>query len=157
MYENENRKLSIHKYYSQSNCYFECFYYKAKEFVNTKYNTTEGCVPWYFPNPDDSPLFCNPWEASDFLETMLNVPTEKCKHCLPDCRATIFKTHVTSVPLRKCHLENSGNSRLCRNEFQNPSRITTIVKADHAYRLVFNPYYMKRFDNSSLRQTSRFN
>ncbi len=156
MYENENRNLSIHKYYSQSNCYFECFYYRAKEFVKIKYNTTRGCVPWYFPTPYDLPLFCNPWEAADFHEKLLNVSTENCQQCLPDCNVTTYKTHVTAVPLRNCYLENSANSQLCNNELQNPTRISSILKELYESRFGGYPYYMKTYD-SSLRETLRLN
>jgi hypothetical protein len=154
LYENENKDLKIYKNYSQSNCYFECFYYIAKELMKIKYNTTHGCVPWYFPSPDESPLYCNPWVASDFLETMLNIPTEKCKQCLPDCSTTTYKIHVTAVPLRSCRLENSANSQLC-NKLQNPTRIVSTLDGEYGFRFqTGTPHRMQYI--SSKRETGRF-
>ena len=155
MYENENKNLKIHKNYSQSNCYFECFYFIARESVKMKYNTTQGCVPWYFPSPDDLPLYCNPWEASDFLETMLNIPTEKCLQCLPDCSTITYKTHVTAVPLRNCRLENLANSQVC-NGLQNPTKINSTLMEEYGYRFqTGTPQYMKKYI-SSTRKSGRF-
>jgi len=156
MYENENKNLKIYKNYSQSNCYFECFYFIAKDFVKRKYNITQGCVPWYFPSPDDLPLYCNPWEASDFLETMLNVPTDNCKHCLPDCIKTSYKTRVTAVPLRNCRPENSANIQLC-NKLQNPTRIVNTLSEEYRHRFPTGiPRHMNQQYISSTRQTGRY-
>ena len=130
-YKNEISNLTIFKSFSQSNCYFECFYNKAKEFVKNKYNTTQGCVPWYFPTAEYLPLFCNPWEAADFLDKMLKGSTKNCLYCLPECSETIYKTHVTTVPLINCYLDVLGNSPLCKNALQNPAKIYSIIRADN--------------------------
>ena len=154
MYENENSALRIYKNYTQSNCFFECFYNIAQEFVKKKYNSTQDCVPWFFPTPNESPLICNPWENVDFLSTMLSVSTENCSHCLSDCTATIYKTHVTSVPLRNCRFINLGNSQLC-NGLQNPTWLVSTLNADYQNRFTTIPKYIKNY-MSSIRQTGRF-
>jgi hypothetical protein len=154
MFEKENSALTIYKNYTQSNCYFECFYNIAQEFVRKKYNNSHVCAPWFFPTPNNSPLICNPWEAVDFLATMLSVTTENCSHCLSDCSATIYKTHVTSVPLRNCHFINLGNSQLC-NELKNPTWLVSTLNKDYQNRFSSKPYYIKKY-MSSIRQTGRF-
>ncbi len=155
MYEEENDFLKIYKNYTQTNCYFECFYFIAQEFVKNKHNSSESCVPWFFPTPKKLPLICNPWEAVDFLEKMLSVSTMNCQHCLSDCYATIYKTRVTSVPLRKCHLVNFGNSHLCDGK-QNPLAFYNTLSSDYRHRFQTHPFYMNKY-SSSIRRSGRFN
>ncbi len=154
-YEEEIDELKIYKNYTQTNCYFECFYFIAQDFVKNKYNSSQSCVPWFFPTPEKIPLICNPWEAADFLNKLLSVSTLNCPHCLPDCNATIYKTRVTSVPLRKCHLVNFGNSQIC-NRKQNPLRFYNTLSGNYRYRFQAHPFYMKKY-SSSIRTSGRFN
>ncbi len=154
MYEEENTHLKIYKNYTQKNCYFECFYFIAQEFVKKKHNSTQACVPWFFPTPENSPLICSPWEAADFLEKVLSISTMNCPHCLPDCIATIYKTRVSSVPLWKCHLVNFGNSQICSGK-QKPSGFFHTLMVNNNHRSKKLPYYMKNL-NSSIRKSGRF-
>jgi hypothetical protein len=155
MYEEENSELKIYKNYTQTNCFFECFYFIAQQYVKNKHNATRVCVPWFFPTPEKSPLICNPWEAADFLEKMLSVSTMNCQHCLPDCSATIYKRQVTSVPLRNCRFANVGKSRLC-NGVKNPFGFYNTLDANYRFRFQTKPYYMKKY-NPSIRHRGRFN
>ena len=120
MYEEENVQLKIYKNYTQTNCYFECFYVIAQEFVKNKYNSSEVCVPWFFPTPEKSPLICNPWEAADFLEKMLSVSTMNCQHCLPGVNfinillsALLYKNVICSFSVLKVVV--FGKRKLSKN------------------------------------------
>ena len=72
-FSDENVDLKIHKEYSYTNCIFECSIVFAKNELKIKKNLTKPCIPWYFPSSDDSITVCNPWDAMDFMELMIQV------------------------------------------------------------------------------------
>ena len=148
LFEDENSKLSIYKNYTQSNCLFECFFFKAQTSVQKKYNATHPCVPWFFPTPDESPYICDPWQASDFLASMSNVPRKNCQHCLPDCSSTIYQTRVTAVPFRTCELANIGSSGMCKT-MTNPLMLESTVNANYENRVSAKPYFSKKYVGST--------
>ncbi len=92
LFSDENSNLKIHKQYSQSNCFFECYTLKAQSMLSMKLNTSSKCTPWFFPFEDDSARICDPWETKLFYYMMINdVPNTACRHCLPDCSKTIYQ------------------------------------------------------------------
>jgi hypothetical protein len=145
-FEWENSFLKIYKNYTQTNCIFECNFFYAQQFIKEKFQLSVGCVPWYFPSADDSPIICDPWLAVELTDVMSNVPDEKCRRCLPDCRTTIFKTTVTAVPLRKCTLVNLGENTFCNmtnHSLMNPSMLNDLVVWNLKNRFKSIPYYAK--------------
>ena len=115
--ENENKDMKIHKSYSQSNCFLECYiFYAQKKLANSR-NLTQTCSPWFFPTSDASAAICDPWQAVEFENYFNNVPDEECSRCLPDCNNVIYQPSVTAVPFRRCDFRNLGVSPLCNLEF----------------------------------------
>ena len=128
-------KLDIHRRYSQFNCLFECETKFASKCLTTcnKHNqtcdctdadaideipdnSTEACVPWFYPVDNDTPKkMCNPWNIQKFLQIMQKqIPREQCNHCLPDCTTVKYDTVMTYANLRKCDRTNiGGTSILC--------------------------------------------
>ena len=146
-FEWENSFLKIHKNYTQSNCVFECNLFYALDMIKVKYNSSSGCIPWYFPSPDESPIICDPWQAAEMLKIMSDAPDKKCQHCLPNCVTTIFKTRVTAVPFRNCSMINIGNNTFCN--IYNPSKLklnmlSDLFSSNLIQRFHILPYYFKR-------------
>ncbi len=82
-------------------------------------NTSDPCIPWYFPVTDDSTgRMCDPWEAREFRQHMKNVPDGECEDCLPDCSSTLYTSMVTAAPFRRCDYKNLGISTLCTFEIE---------------------------------------
>ncbi len=71
-FSDENSGLKIHKEYSYTNCIFECSLDFAKNKLKIEKELADACIPWYFPSSDDTITVCNPWDAIDFLELMIN-------------------------------------------------------------------------------------
>ena len=121
LFEDESSNLTMYKNYSQSNCLFECFFNTSQLSMNSKYSTTVGCIPWFFPSTNIGlPNICDPWQALEMVDLMWNVPSSDCGNCLPDCSTFIYKTTVTAVPLKKCDLTNLGLTHLCDTNDKNP-------------------------------------
>ena len=103
-FEDETSDLRLHKNYTQSNCFFECFLFKAQQLTKEKFNQTQTCFPWFFPTTDEYFNTCNPWEAEYLLEQFTSISTLECQHCLPDCTATVYKYRVgTSFKFLQYH------------------------------------------------------
>ena len=80
----EEGNLELYKFYTYSNCMFECSMKNAESVL--------GCLPWYLPSNQNSTL-CDPWSARNFSTMMGDVDDNQCDHCLPDCQQN--KTAVT--------------------------------------------------------------
>ena len=80
----EEGNLELYKYYTYSNCMFECSMKNAESVL--------GCLPWYLPSNQNSTM-CDPWSARNFSTMMGDVDDNQCDHCLPDCQQN--KTAVT--------------------------------------------------------------
>ena len=115
--EKENQDMKIHKSYSQSNCFLECFIFYAQNQLAKSQNLNQTCSPWFFPTSDALASICNPWQAVEFEKYFVNVPDNECSHCLPDCNNVIYETTVTTVHFRRCNFRNLGVSPLCNFEF----------------------------------------
>ena len=76
-------------------------------------NTSDPCMPWYFPNTNDTNArLCDPWEAREFRKIMSKIPVNNCSHCLPDCNTTMYKASAITAPFRICD-KNLGVGFLC--------------------------------------------
>ena len=115
-FSDETDTLAIHKYYTQSNCFLECSLKYAKENLNSSFNISDPCTPWFFPSEQDIINICNPWEALDFLKLFTNVPNSYCDKCLPDCDRIQYEPSITALPFRNCDTRNQGVSKLCNVE-----------------------------------------
>jgi hypothetical protein len=71
-FSDESADLKFYKEYSYTNCMFECSLLFAKNKLKIDKNLADACIPWYFPSPEDSITICNPWDAVDFLQLMIN-------------------------------------------------------------------------------------
>ena len=131
----DEKKLDIHKRYSQFNCMFECKEEFASKCLTTcdepgqqcncqpaskinsiSLNEKDSCVPWYYPTPARGlQKMCNPWNTVKFLKIIeTQMPDNQCKHCLPDCTTTNFETGMTYAELPRCDRTNlGGTSMLC--------------------------------------------
>ena len=154
LFEDEGSNLKMHKNYTQSNCLFECFFYTAQNKILDVYNTTKGCIPWFFPSPDVLPNICDPWKAQEMYDTMLNIPTSECSHCPPDCTTVIYKTVVTAVPLKKCDITNLESTNLCNTSDQtlpSPTMFNKVLLNNFLSRFNTSPNYGKYSVSSSTR------
>ncbi len=112
----EEMKMKKHNTYTQANCLLEC----QLDFAMETLSINDSCLPWYFPtNDQESIRICNPWEARDFRKNMHTVPSDKCDHCLPDCRTTQYTASVTAAPFRRCDYKNLGISFFCNFAAEN--------------------------------------
>ena len=78
---------------------------------------------------------------------MWNIPDKQCNHCLPDCSSTIFKTRISTAPLRKCSVLNLGNSSFCNmynHSSITPSMLDDLVISNFENRFGSLSYYMKK-------------
>ena len=102
-FEDEIDDLKFHKYYSQSNCLFECTIIYAQNQMEDMYNFT--CLPWYFPSLDSDLDFCDPWEVKQFNEFNFGtIPDSTCNYCLPDCSTVKYDTTISATPFRYKHI-----------------------------------------------------
>ena len=139
-FEWENSLLRIYKYYTQSNCIFECNLFYVQDQLN------QTCTPWYFPTPENHPTICDPWQAVQIIEAMSNVPKDKCNRCLPDCESTILKGRISSAPLRKCQMNSLGRNLFCKRDVDTKLTLQFLAELlEPAYRSRFDtlPYFFK--------------
>ena len=111
IFEDETLNLTLHKEYSQTNCFLECSLRTAQEQLQLKNN--KSCSPWFFPTNKSSSAVCDPWESLDFLTEMYDTPDDNCNYCLPSCSYTIYQPSVTALPFRRCDDSNMGVTDLC--------------------------------------------
>ena len=111
LFRDETENLTLHKQYSQPNCFLECYLQNAQDSIQLKANRT--CSPWFFPNNRSSPAICDPWQTVDFLTLAYSTPDSQCRHCLPSCSTTIYNPTLTLLPFRRCDDTNVGVSDLC--------------------------------------------
>ena len=83
----------------------------------------------------------------------LQVPTETCDYCYPDCSTTLYTASVTAAPFRRCDYKNLGVSFLCNfdEEIQPPiwgQRVLDQYVSD----ISTIPDYIKTEVNSNERQ-----
>ena len=155
LFEDETINLTMYKNYSQSNCLFECFFYSAQKSMNSTYNTTVGCIPWFLPSTDNLSIICDPWQALEVFDFMWNVPNSNCSYCLPDCSTFIYKTTVTAVPLKKCDLTNIGLTHLCNTNdksLPSPEMFSNLVLNNFMARFNTTPNYGRYNLSSSFRK-----
>ena len=151
-FEWESSHLKIFKNYTQTNCIFECNLFYAQKVMSKFF---QPCLPWYFPSPEMSPNICDPWQAAQVSKIMSNVPINECLHCLSDCNSTIFKTRISTAPIRKCNLNsfksnyfcNSDNGNILKSEF-----LSSLLEYSFDQRLSAEPYYYKKNSHSSQRK-----
>ena len=84
----EEVNLELYKFYSYSNCMFECSMKSAENLL--------GCLPWYLPSLANSTL-CDPWTARNFSDMMGDVDKDQCDQCLPDCQNDRISVRHTAV------------------------------------------------------------
>ena len=107
----DEKKLQLHKKYSQANCFLECSLDIAMRAMSP--NMSDPCIPWYFPVQNASIRMCDPYEAFTFVDIMKDIADEECPQCLPDCSGTTFEASVSAAPFRRCDYKNLGLSELC--------------------------------------------
>ncbi len=115
LFENENQYFTIHRKYSQYNCFMECALNltRRKMFPNSNLNFV-ACVPWYFPFSQKRYRICNPLESNEFLKKFQNTNYDlECQKCLPDCKHTIYKHKISVEPIQSCDEKTFGISPLC--------------------------------------------
>lgn len=88
----DEMKLKFHKRYTQANCMLEC---KVSIAMGTL-----GCHPWFFPSPDGTINFCDPWQSREFLRLTGKVSKGACSHCISDCDSNLYKMSLSSAPFR---------------------------------------------------------
>ena len=145
-FKDNGRGLKFHNNYTQLNCIFECeIDFAAKcltqcrksfdekcncsnieDIQKINLNETSSCVPWFYPSNDkeDSGM-CNPWDNEKFKDIIeRQIPSQLCKHCLPDCSTTRYSTTISYAKLRKCERPTTGGTNImCRlvNDKNNPA------------------------------------
>ena len=113
-FSDENSDLKLHKFYSYTNCMFECRLLFAQSQLLINNISTIPCLPWYFPSQDDEVVICDPWEAVEFFKFMTtHVPENSCEHCVTECDKTKYDYSVISAPFRQCDTASFGVSHLC--------------------------------------------
>ena len=93
----ENEDLSAFKWYSKTNCLFDCTMVIAEQ--------TCGCRPWDYPNPTDktkrtgSPI-CDYYGNSCFNRVLTNKTNQKCESkCISNCEEIGYSISVDHEPL----------------------------------------------------------
>lgn len=170
-------QLKMHKYYSQTNCVFECELEFASKclttcnefgkecncknlhFQNEYVNGSNLCVPWFYPSHGiQSTKICNPWNTQKFREILSKqIPIGQCKYCLPDCTTTIYDTSVSYAELRKCDRTTIGStSILCDlvNGVINPAPWVHNAQKEYEIANQSVPWYLETSSNGGYR--SRF-
>ena len=178
----DEKKLKLHKSYSQFNCLFECkqeFASKClmscmelgeechcEDFEKDNTSSLEGdvsCVPWFYPTEGGMlRKMCNPWNAEKFLQIVQKTDTrQQCKHCLPDCTTTNYETSIAYAGLRTCDRTNlGGTSMLCAlvdGPF-NPAPWMTAAQEDFKNANQTIPWYLNTnsTQNSKATATTKF-
>ena len=148
-FEWENSFLKIFKNYTQKNCIFECNLFYAQQYLEKEF---KPCIPWFFPSPNIPLDVCDPWQATQMIEIMSNVPFNECKHCLSDCDSTVFKTRISTAPIQKCELKNFNSNMLC-NTNGSLSYLSDLLLLEYYKRFSTEPYFYKKYFQSSNRQS----
>ena len=78
----ESTNLKLHKNYTYMNCILECSLSFAEKEL-TKDNSSNPCVPWYFPSSNNTITVCDPWDSVKFNDFMSQLPDDACSDCLP--------------------------------------------------------------------------
>ena len=105
LFPDENQMLQMHKSYSQSNCFLECYLFNAQIYMAKEYNMTYNCTPWFLPFQEHSQVFCDPWEALLLNEIVFKDKSEDmCTHCLPDCTTVNYHPTFMSIPFRYVYI-----------------------------------------------------
>ena len=154
-FEWENSFMKIYNNYTQTNCVFECNLFYAQDILQSRYPALTKCFPWYYQSSDISTVICDPWQATEMLQIMSDIPDRICNHCLPDCSSTIFKMRISTAPLRNCSLISMGNSSFCNmnnHKSVTPNMLDDIVLNDFTKRFGSLTYYMKKNFTSSHRK-----
>ena len=100
-FPDENQMLQMHKSYSQSNCFLECYLFNAQINMAQDYNMTYNCTPWFLPFQEHSQVFCDPWEYLKLYEIMFKNDSEDlCSHCLSDCTTVNYHATLMAIPFR---------------------------------------------------------
>ena len=146
-------ELDMHHSYSQSNCLLECkvkFAYECMktcmEFKHTcdcgnitmsseMILSNASCVPWFYPVPDTQlNQMCNPWNTLKF-KNIINedFPEVQCKHCLPECTTTVYRSSVSYAEFQECDHTNTGTNMLCDmvNGELNPAPWTYLAQNEY--------------------------
>ena len=171
----DEKKLDIHKRYSQFNCMFECKEEFASKCLTTcdepgqqcncqpasKINSIslkekDSCVPWYYPTAARGlQKMCNPWNTVKFLKIIeTQMPDNQCKHCLPDCTTTNFETGITYAELPRCDRTNvGGTSMLCAlvDDPLNPAPWMTTAQKEFMAANQTIPWYLDTNSSRVLR------
>ena len=66
LFPDEQAIMKVHNNYTYYNCMFECALFYALD------KTNNSCVPWYIPSPKESITICDPWQARNFFDYMVN-------------------------------------------------------------------------------------
>jgi len=82
LFPEESTKLKLHKNYTYMNCILECSLSFAEKEL-TKDNSSNPCVPWYFPSSNNTITVCDPWDSVKFNDFMSQLPDDACTDCLP--------------------------------------------------------------------------
>ena len=150
----ESSSLKFFKIYTHSNCIFECNFFFALKILQAE-QQFKPCWPWYFPSLDKSPKICDPWEASQLIEKMSNVPIHQCNHCLSNCDSTILKSRISTSPHRKCQLNSFRSNTFCNkndgNRFSSEV-ITDLTSYDLKRRFNNKTYFYKKYIASEQRK-----
>lgn len=101
LFPDENQMLEMHKSYTQSNCFLECYLFNAQTILASQHNMTHNCTPWFLPLQEHSKEFCDPWEYLKLYEIMFQNDSEgMCSQCLPDCTTVNYHPTLMAVPFR---------------------------------------------------------
>ena len=113
-YFSDEYSLKLHKKYTQANCLFQCKIRHVRDLMKQENTTLGSCAPWFYPVEDQYlHEICDPWRSERFQTLFKNVPGTACKHCLPDCSTTKYKSSISAAPFRSCDRTNLGVSPLC--------------------------------------------
>ncbi len=88
---------TLFKYYSNSNCIFECNVKEARSQC--------GCIPWDFPRWEGETPICSYDGAKCFSQVMEESSGQWCSQCLPDCETVHFEYSVQIARIRKKTLD----------------------------------------------------
>ena len=96
-FEDENDDLSSFKWYSRTNCLFDCTMDIAEKIC--------GCRPWDYPNPHEvkkktGQFICDFYGNSCFNHILANKPNPRCEEkCIASCNEIDYSISVDHEPL----------------------------------------------------------
>ena len=178
-YFEDEYKLEMHKFYSQSNCLLECRVNFARLCMSTcmKYGQqcncqnitvhqkrSGNCIPWYFPASDGwESEMCDPWNIDKFQAIVDDmIPKDECDYCLPDCTTTVYDTSISYAKFQKCDHTNIGTNLLCNlvNVSINPSPWINSAQREYLLNNESVPWYLdtneKEDENVATEKYKRF-